>query len=84
MYATPSLSHPPLLRFQAPRAPRERSGWRKVGGAAAGGVGGFFLGGFLGAKIDGPCDCDDPGFKGFLIGAPIGAIVGAILGAHFL
>jgi hypothetical protein len=32
---------------------------------APGAVGGFFAGGFLGAKIEGPCDCDDPGFKGF-------------------
>ena len=56
---------------------RERSFGRKIAGGAIGGVGGFFGGGYLG---DGECDCDDPGFKGFLIGAPIGAVVGAILG----
>ena len=44
------------------------------------GVAGFLGGGYLGAKIEGPCDCDDPGFKGAIIGAPIGAAVGAIAG----
>lgn len=65
--------------------PRKRSVTRKVLGGVAGGVGGFFLGGYLGAKIEGDsCSCDDPGFKGFLIGLPIGAGVGAFLGAKFL
>lgn len=64
---------------------RERSLGRQILGGAAGGVGGFFGGGFLGAKIEGDrCDCDDPGLMGFLIGAPIGALVGAILGVKFL
>ena len=63
---------------------RERSLGRQILGGAAGGVGGFFGGGFLGAKIEGDrCDCDDPGLMGFLIGAPIGALVGAILGVKF-
>ena len=69
----------------APSQPRQRSTTRKILGGVAGGVGGFFLGGFLGAKIEGDsCNCDDPGFKGFLIGLPIGAGVGAVLGAKFL
>ena len=64
---------------------RGRSKKRIVAGAIAGGVGGFFAGGFLGAHIEGDrCDCDDPGVRGFLIGAPIGAAAGAILGAKFL
>ena len=69
---------------QQPPPPRRRSVGRRIIGGALGGVGGFFAGGILGAKIDGDCGgCDDPGFKGALIGAPIGAAVGAILGAKF-
>jgi len=63
---------------------RRRSAGRKILGGALGAVGGFFAGGYLGAMIDGECGgCDDPGFKGALIGAPIGAVVGGILGAKF-
>jgi hypothetical protein len=46
----------------------------------AGGVGGFFAGGIIGAKLEGDCNCDDPGLLGAVIGAPIGAAVGAIVG----
>jgi hypothetical protein len=56
---------------------------RRVGWTALGAVGGFFGGAFLGAAIENavaPCGCDDPGFKGFLIGAPVGAIAGGIAG----
>jgi hypothetical protein len=54
-------------------------------GAVVGGVGGFFGGLFLGAAIEGDgCNCDDPGLKGALIGAPVGAGAGAILGYKFL
>jgi hypothetical protein len=64
---------------------RERSMTRKILGAAVGGVGGFFGGGYLGAAIDGECGgCDDPGLKGALIGAPIGAAAGSVLGYKFL
>jgi len=70
--------------FQATGSRRQRSTTRKVIGTIVGGVGGFFGGGFLGAAIEGDrCDCDDPGFVGFLIGAPTGAAVGAILGYKF-
>lgn len=42
---------------------------------------GFFLGGYLGAAIEGNrCACDDPGLLGFMIGAPIGAAAGAVVG----
>ena len=75
--------------YQAPRinrsGARARSKKRIVAGAIAGSVGGFFAGGFLGAHIEGDrCDCDDPGVRGFLIGAPIGAVAGGILAAKFL
>ena len=64
---------------------RGRSKKRIVAGAIVGSVGGFFAGGFLGAHIEGDrCDCDDPGVRGFLIGAPIGALAGGIFGARFL
>ena len=71
-----------VTKVQAPK--RERSTTRKVFGAALAGTAGFFAGGYLGAIIDGDCGgCDDPGFKGALIGAPIGAAVGVVLGALF-
>jgi hypothetical protein len=64
---------------------RARSKKRIVAGAIVGSVGGFFAGGFLGAHIEGDrCNCDDPGVRGFLIGAPIGAVAGGIVGAKFL
>jgi hypothetical protein len=70
---------------QARKSTRERSVGRRILGGAVGAVGGFFAGGYLGAIIDGDCGgCDDPGFKGALIGAPIGAAAGGILGAMFL
>ncbi len=62
---------------------RHRSITRKVAGGIIGAFGGFFGGGFLGAKIERPCHCDDPGLRGFIIGAPIGAVIGGILGAKF-
>lgn len=80
----------PLGRFSQPSkshrsGPHARSKKRIIAGAIAGGVGGFFGGGFLGAHIEGDrCNCDDPGVRGFLIGAPIGAVAGSVLGAKFL
>lgn len=65
----------------APRGIRPASIGRKVAFGLLGAAGGFFLGGYVGAKIEGNrCACDDPGLQGFLIGAPIGTAVGAILG----
>ena len=61
---------------------RKSSVGRKLLGGAIGATAGFFAGGYHGAAIDGDCGgCDDPGFKGALIGAPIGAVTGGILGA---
>jgi len=43
-------------------------------------VGGLFGGAYIGAKIEGSgCQCDDPGLKGAMIGAPVGAIAGGVL-----
>jgi len=84
-----SLAARPDRFLQAPTSARSRararSTTRIVAGAIVGSVGGFFAGGFLGAHIEGDrCDCDDPGVRGFLIGAPIGAVAGGIVGAKVL
>ena len=60
------------------RAPRMGGVERGVLTGLAG-FGGFFAGGYIGAAIEGPCDCDDPGFMGAIIGAPIGAAAAAIV-----
>jgi hypothetical protein len=72
------------VQGSARSAPQNRkpSTARKIVGAAVGAFGGFFLGGYAGAAIEGDrCNCDDPGLKGFLIGAPIGAVAGGLFGA---
>jgi hypothetical protein len=72
-------------RRQAQRSPviHRASVGRKILGATIGAIGGFYVGGRLGAAIEGNrCVCDDPGLKGFLIGAPIGAVVGSIAGVY--
>jgi hypothetical protein len=53
---------------------------KRVVGGVVGGVGGFMVGGLVGWKLEPSCGCDDPGLRGFLIGAPIGAALGAIAG----
>jgi hypothetical protein len=63
---------------------KQRSGGRKFLGAVVGAAGGFFGGAYLGAAIEGECNCDDPGLRGAIIGAPIGAVTGGILGYKFL
>jgi hypothetical protein len=80
-----SLDRPAQPSRSTPSRAHTRSKKRALAGAIAGGAGGFFASGFLGAHIEGDrCDCDDPGVRGFLIGAPIGALVGAIAGGKFL
>lgn len=74
------------LRLPAAAEPRRRqvrSKAKRALWAAVGGAGGFFGGAFLGAALEPDCNCDDPGFRGFLIGAPVGAATGAILGWKF-
>ena len=68
-----------LARVRTSQIPRRRAVGRRILGGALGAVGGYFAGGYIGAKIDGQCDCDDPGVKGAVIGAPIGAVVGGII-----
>jgi len=71
--------------LQSPAASRKRSAGRRVLGGAIGATAGLFVGGYLGAAIEGDrCHCDDPGLTGALIGAPVGAVTGGILGAIFL
>jgi hypothetical protein len=53
---------------------------KRVVGGLVGGAGGFMVGGLVGSKLEPSCGCDDPGLRGFLIGAPIGAALGAIAG----
>jgi hypothetical protein len=50
--------------------------------ALAGGMTGFFAGGLIGSAIERPfCNCDDPGLRGFIIGAPTGAVLGSAIAA---
>ena len=69
-----------LTQSSVPPGGQSGSVLGKVVMAGVLGFAGFLGGGYLGAKIEGPCDCDDPGFKGAIIGAPIGATIGAIAG----
>jgi hypothetical protein len=65
----------------APRGVRPRSISRKVVFGLLGAAGGFLIGGTIGARIEGnSCACDDPGMKGWIIGAPVGAIFGGFFG----
>ena len=49
-------------------------------GAVLGVVGGLFAGGLVGAAFDRNCVCDDPGLRGFVIGASIGGVAGGVVG----
>jgi len=83
---------PALVRsqttYRAPQLGRRanvKTGVKRALMGAAFGFGGFMAGGLLGARIEGTgCNCDDPGLKGFVIGAPIGAVVGAVIGVAMI
>ena len=71
----------PLPAAATPGPKRRRSVARKILGGVLGGVGGFVGGLYLGAAIEGEsCNCDDPGLRGAVVGAPIGLVLGAIAG----
>jgi len=71
-----------MPRAEIMRITRERVNVaNKALASAAGAVGGFFAGAYIGAAVEPSCRCDDPGLKGIIIGAPIGAVLGGIAGA---
>ena len=77
----PTLTQPPR-QVSRPPAHQRSSRAKQIAGAAIGAIGGFLIGGRLGAWLEGnSCHCDDPGLQGFLIGAPVGAGIGAVLGS---
>jgi hypothetical protein len=65
-------------RFSQPA--RMKTGPRRTLGAVLGAFGGLFAGGLIGASLDRNCGCDDPGVRGFMLGAEFGAVAGGILG----
>jgi hypothetical protein len=73
---------PPTIVFPLPK----HSGMarRAIVGLAV--LGGMIAGAYFGTRIENtwfPCYCDDPGLKGFLIGAPAGAIAAGIVAYRF-
>ena len=63
------------------RRGRGRSGDRAVVGLVLGAIGGFVVGGLVGAQVSvNSCHCANPELHGVVIGAPIGAVVGGFLG----
>jgi hypothetical protein len=71
------------VRFQAAQSRKRYTKTDKVIAIAAGAVGGFLTGGYIGgamtANWDNPDD-DTSMLKGIMIGAPIGAVIGAFIG----
>jgi hypothetical protein len=53
-----------------------------VVGGVLGGTAGLFGGAMLGASMEPPCYCDDPGLMGAIYGGLIGESVGLALGTH--
>jgi hypothetical protein len=70
----------PRLTQQPARDSRSARIAKRIVGGVVGGGGGFLVGGLVGSKLEPSCGCDDPGLRGFLIGAPIGAVLGAVAG----
>jgi len=73
-------SPPPRLAQNTAGGSRGARIAKRIVGGLVGGGGGFMVGGLVGSKLEPSCGCDDPGLRGFLIGAPIGAVLGAIAG----
>jgi hypothetical protein len=78
--ATPHAQFLIAQKWNGSSTPRLHRTARKAAWGILGGVGGFFAGGLIGAAVEPDCHCDDPGLKGFIIGAPIGAALGAMAG----
>jgi hypothetical protein len=64
----------------ARQSPKQLRVLQKVTAAIALGTVGVLAGGVVGAAVEPPCRCDDPGLKGAMIGMPVGAVLGAITG----
>jgi hypothetical protein len=71
---------PPRLAQNTASGSRSARALKRIVGGVVGGAGGFMVGGLVGSKLEPNCRCDDPGLRGFLIGAPIGAALGALAG----
>jgi hypothetical protein len=69
----------PRHRLSQRRSGPYRDAQRVLAGVAMGIVG-LLVGGMTGATLEGDCRCDDPGWQGFVIGAPVGAAAGFALG----
>jgi hypothetical protein len=67
-------------RMQRQRRSRPYGLAQRVTAVVVMGFAGFWIGGKFGATLEGNCACDDPGLRGFVIGAPIGVAAGATLG----
>jgi hypothetical protein len=68
--------------YRGGRRGRGRGGDQAMWGLVLGAIGGFVVGGLIGADVSSQqsCGCTDPGLHGFAIGAPIGAVLGGFLG----
>jgi hypothetical protein len=72
-------SAPLAARQQRRPSPLGRLSTRQRVALHVGLIGGLLAGGYIGSKIAGTCECDDPGMGGALIGGTIGAFGGGLL-----